>query len=73
MKHTTLVEMTIPANADCHPEIHTDGTYELLWKLKTGSYARLIFENGEPVREMLGKVAMLETQQRQIEQAEATA
>lgn len=69
MKQQTLIEMNVPGNAKCLPDIKPDGTYELLWQLATGSYVRLIFEDGGPVHEMLSKVVALETSRRHAEAA----
>ena len=71
MKQQTVIEMNIPGNADTLPDIHPDGRYELLWTLKTGSYVRLIFENGDSIHEMMGKVVAMETARRQEAAASA--
>ena len=69
MKQQTVFEMNIPANAKGMPAIQPDGTYELLWELPNGSYARLLFENGDPVHEMYAKLVALEVGMRQQTEA----
>ena len=68
MKQQFLIEASIPDNAETLPEIKTDGSYELLWSLKNGSYVRLIFESGAPVHEIYGKLVASETAKRQAEE-----
>lgn len=65
MKQQTVFEMNIPDNATPLPALKPDGTYELMWRLPSGSYCRLIFESGDLIHETYGKVVGLETAQRQ--------
>ena len=67
MKSQTLFEMNIPRNAEPIPSLKDDGTYDLLWKLPNGSYARLIFEDGDPVHQMYSRIVAMETAQRQAD------
>ncbi len=60
MKQQAMVEMNVPANSEALPTIREDGSCELIWRMKTGSYVRLLFENLDPIHEMVGKLGMLE-------------
>jgi len=62
MKHQTLVEMVIPGNADATVKAlpPPEHGYEIRWTLKTGSQVTLLFENLDPLHEMISRLGMLE-------------
>ena len=73
MKQHLAIEINVPSNTKSLPDIHADGTYELLFRLPNDSYVRLLCENGDPVHEMYAKLVALETARRQESEAHASS